>query len=66
MKCDMYRECAAPVTHIGERGFIYRKEHALVRRSGGAERTRAMRAWECAAIAVLAPISYEYKGNHHD
>jgi hypothetical protein len=33
LKCDMTRECAAPVTHIDEKGFVYCREHGIDRKS---------------------------------
>lgn len=47
-QCDMEKDCRRPVTHIGERGWVYCAEHAECRR--GFERCRRMRAWERALI----------------
>lgn len=44
--CQMIDNCANPVTHIGEKGYIYCTFHALRRRASGYESTRKMRAWE--------------------
>jgi hypothetical protein len=43
-ECDMVENCPNPITHIGEKGFIYCAEHAPCR--NGFERTRRMRPWE--------------------
>ncbi len=60
MKCEMRDDCTQPVTHIGEKGYIYCTNHAHARRYGGIERTRAMRKWECTLIAEGKPLpSYE-------
>ena len=42
--CDMRHECTAPVTHIGEKGYVYCAEHVQCRR--GVERCRRLRAFE--------------------
>ena len=41
--CDMRKDCAEAVTHIGSKGYIYCAKHAVQRRESGYERTRAMR-----------------------
>ncbi len=43
-QCDMRDECKNPVTHVGDKGWIYCAEHARGRQ--GWERTRQMRKWE--------------------
>lgn len=56
--CDMMRDCAEPVTHIGSKGYVYCETHAVQRR--GVERTRRMRKWERELIAAGQPLpSYE-------
>jgi hypothetical protein len=58
--CDMKKDCAEAVTHIGSKGYVYCAEHAVQRRESGHERTRAMRAWELKLIAAGQPLpSYE-------
>lgn len=47
--CDMGGGCAGPVTHIGEKGYVYCAEHAIMRR--GYERTRKLRPWEQRAVS---------------
>lgn len=44
LQCDMKRDCAADVTHIGEKGYVYCGAHAVVRRAR--ERCRKMTAGE--------------------
>lgn len=56
MQCEMTDACKAPVTHIGEKGYVYCGPHAEVRRQAGSERTRKMRAWECALIEAGEPV----------
>jgi len=59
-RCDMKRDCTNPVTHIGEKGYIYCATHAVSRRQSGYERTRRMRAWELEYIRVGKPLpSYQ-------
>ena len=53
-KCDMERDCSNPVTHIGEKGYVYCAEHVGCRR--GIERCRRMRGWERARIAAGKPL----------
>jgi hypothetical protein len=54
--CDMVEGCADPVTHIGNKGYVYCAKHAAERRATGYERTRAMRLWEKKLIAAGEPI----------
>ena len=56
MTCDMKKDCARPVTHIGSKGYIYCAECAVTRRGGGHERTRKMFAWEIALIREGKPL----------
>lgn len=44
--CEMSQDCTQPVTHMGNKGYVYCKGHAVQRRQSGYERTRAMRPWE--------------------
>lgn len=44
LTCDMRADCAAPITHIGEKGYIYCAEHVECRR--GIERCRKLRPFE--------------------
>jgi len=53
-KCDMTHDCINPVTHIGEKGYVYCAEHAPCRQ--GWERCRQMRGWERARIAAGKPL----------
>jgi uncharacterized protein len=56
--CDMKRDCPNPVTHIGEKGFIYCAEHAPGRKRW--EHCRQMRPWELKLIDSGTPLpSYE-------
>jgi len=43
-KCNMREDCAAPVTHIGSKGYVYCAAHAAARR--GVEGARKLRGWE--------------------
>lgn len=56
MQCDMKQDCKAPVTHIGEKGYIYCREHAIERRQFVGERTRKMRAWELKLVRAGIPL----------
>ena len=47
-QCGMRPDCPEPVTHIGERGYIYCTGHAAILR--GWENTRKMRPWELRLI----------------
>jgi hypothetical protein len=54
----MKRDCTNPVTHIGEKGFVYCAEHAPCRK--GWERCRKMRVWELKLLAEGKPLpSYQ-------
>jgi hypothetical protein len=60
LRCDMTRECAAPVSHIGEKGYAYCTHHAANRQY--VERCRRLRAWELRQLAAGQPLkSYEYQ-----
>lgn len=50
--CDY--DCDEPVTHIGEKGYIYCLTHAA--RRCGYERTRKMRPWELSLIREGKPV----------
>lgn len=52
--CDMYKDCASPVTHIGEKGYVYCSEHVACRKH--VERCRKMRKWERNLIARGKPV----------
>lgn len=56
MQCDMSHDCHRPVTHIGEKGYVYCAEHAVDRRRCGWERTRQMRTWEVKLIQQGKPL----------
>lgn len=43
-KCDMEHDCAAPVTHLDDKGYVYCTEHAADRR--GYRRVRKLRQYE--------------------
>lgn len=58
MQCEMSYDCTEPVTHIGEKGYIYCAVHAGMR--GGYEGVRKMRKWELRWISEgLTLPSYE-------
>lgn len=56
MTCEMEKDCVMAVTHIGEKGYIYCKKHAIERRQSGYERTRTMRVWEIKLILAGKPL----------
>lgn len=62
MTCEMEKDCKMPVTHIGNKGWVYCKEHGIYRRVYGHESTRQMRAWEITRLNAGMIISYEYRG----
>ena len=35
LRCDMKRDCAAPVSMLDNKGFVYCADHGLQRREGG-------------------------------
>lgn len=58
LQCEMRAECAEPVTHIGEKGYIYCARCSPKRQ--GWERTRRLRAFEVALLrAGFALPSYK-------
>lgn len=44
LQCDMKDSCTSPITHIGEKGYVYCAEHKDDRK--GIERCRKLRKWE--------------------
>lgn len=56
LQCEQADECRAPVTHIGEKGWIYCGEHAVDRRTYGYERTRKLRKWELDLLRAGKPV----------
>jgi hypothetical protein len=60
LSCEMEKDCAATVTHVGEKGYVYCKEHVDRRR--GIERCRRLRKWEIALLTQGTPIHYKYTG----
>lgn len=54
LTCDMRRECANPVTHIGAKGYLYCATHAPQRQ--GVERCRQLRAWELELLRAGKPL----------
>jgi hypothetical protein len=52
--CDMVVDCPNPVTHIGEKGYVYCASCVPCRR--GVERCRLMRPWERKMVAAGEPL----------
>lgn len=57
LKCEMKTDCTEPVTHIGDKGYIYCATHAVTRRQSGYERCRKMRPAELKLIESGKPLS---------
>ena len=55
--CDMEHECTQPVTHIGNKGYVYCTEHAVTRRESGYERCRKMTHAEMLTILSGKPLT---------
>lgn len=56
VSCEMRRECTAPVTHIGDKGYVYCAEHAQIRRASGYEHCRRLRQWELRLLRADVPL----------
>lgn len=56
LTCNMVRECAESVTHIGEKGYTYCAAHVGLR--SGVERCRKLRPWEIHALNAGHTITY--------
>ena len=54
LQCDMDSTCTQPVTHIGEKGYIYCTAHVKNRRY--VERCRKMRKWEIDLLKQGKPL----------
>jgi hypothetical protein len=52
--CDMKAGCTQPITHIGEKGYIYCAEHVGDRKYW--ERCRKLRLWEIAVLESGEPL----------
>jgi hypothetical protein len=48
LTCDMVRDCENPITHIGEKGYVYCAGH--VGRRSGVERCRKITRAEMATL----------------
>lgn len=57
LHCDMHENCAAPVTHIGSKGYVYCAAHAVERRESGYERCRKLTPPELATLRAGKPIA---------
>lgn len=57
VKCDMDRDCKAPVTHIDNKGYSYCAEHAAERKFW--KPTRKLRTWELARMMAGKCIAYK-------
>jgi hypothetical protein len=58
LHCDMKDTCTDPVTHIGNKGYLYCAKHAAHRSTYGSERTRKMTRLEISKVEDGDPISY--------
>lgn len=54
LHCDMREDCASPVSHIGEKGYVYCAACAQLR--GYRERCRRLRAFELTLLAAGTPL----------
>lgn len=55
IQCEMADNCETPVTHIGNKGYVYCTSHAIIRRPW--ERTRKMTAVELRTVKAGKPIT---------
>ncbi len=64
-QCEMTKDCANPVTHIGEKGYVYCAEHAQCRQ-GASARTRRdqMRARQPAEAGAVSPAACSNTPQH--
>lgn len=56
LTCDMERDCAAPVTHIDEKGFVYCAKHGPERRHSG-RRCRRLTPAELKQLRAGQPLA---------
>jgi hypothetical protein len=57
LKCEYFKACTNPVTHIGSKGHIYCTPCAFSRRGGNSgERCRRMRNWELRELEAGRPL----------
>ena len=60
LRCDWSRDCARPVTHVDNRGFLYCELCALRRKAGGTP-TRKLRPGEIKKLERGETIRYARK-----
>jgi hypothetical protein len=60
LSCDMRRECAKPVTHLDERGYVYCAEHGAIRKHS--MRCRKLSASELRHLESGQPIASYFGG----
>jgi hypothetical protein len=56
LMCEMVKGCEHTVTHIGDKGYVYCAEHAVIRRHSGYERCRRMHRWELELVRSGMPL----------
>lgn len=52
--CDMVRDCQSEVTHIDQKGFVYCKDHAVLRKAS--VNTRKLKPSELTTIQSGKPL----------
>jgi len=55
LRCDMADDCAAPVTHLDRKGYVYCAPHGIERRDY--QPCRKMQPWEIRRLETGRPLS---------
>lgn len=58
LRCDMFQTCEAEVSYIDVKGFIYCKEHGILRKATST-RSRELNRCELNLLEQGKPISYK-------
>lgn len=56
LNCDMIAGCLNPVTHLGNKGYIYCASCGMIRRASGQERVRKMTPIELRMVQSGNPL----------
>jgi hypothetical protein len=54
LACDMEKDCAAPVTHVDEKGYVYCAPHGVERKAY--RRCRKLRPYELRSLRTGVPL----------
>lgn len=59
LRCEGFKDCTAPVTHVDRKGYVYCTAHGIARRS--VHPCRKLLVWELRALERGETIAWERK-----